>query len=89
MTLHGSPEEIKAAQLGARAMIEQRIGGLRSAARQRTARPEADFNLQKFQILFGTKEATRLAKLLRDEKDIARIGVAARVLGKARNGTAL
>jgi hypothetical protein len=35
------------------------------------------------------KEATRLAKLLRDEKDIARIGLAARVLGKARNGTAL
>jgi len=65
VTLHGSPEEIKAAQLGARAMIEQRIGGLRSAARQRTALPEADFNLQKFQILFGMKEATRLAKLLR------------------------
>ena len=44
---------------------------LRNAARQGTALPESDFNLQKFQILFGMKEATRLAKLLRDEKDIA------------------
>jgi len=48
-----------------------KIGGLRNAARQGTALPETDFNLQKFQILFGMKEATRLAKLLRDEKDIA------------------
>jgi hypothetical protein len=70
-TANASPEELKAAQLGARSMIDQKIGGLRNAARQGTALPESDFNLQKFQILFGMKEATRLAKLLRDEKDIA------------------
>jgi hypothetical protein len=63
--------DVEAAQLGARSMVEQKIGGLRNAARQGTALHEADFNLQKFQILFGMKEATRLAKLLRDEKDIA------------------
>jgi len=66
-----SPEEIQAAQLGARAMVEQKIGGLRFAARQGTSLPEVDFNMQKFGMLFGTNEAARLANLLRDEKDIA------------------
>jgi hypothetical protein len=38
-TGNASPEELKAAQLGARSMIEQKIGGLRKAVRVRPANP--------------------------------------------------
>jgi hypothetical protein len=66
-----TPQELNAARLGARAMIEQKIGGLRNAARQGIALPESDFNFEKFRVLFGDAEAHRLRQLMRDERDIA------------------
>lgn len=64
-------EEVKAAQLGARAMIEQKIMGFRHSARRGTDIEDVPYNREKFEILFGKDEAKRLQQLLRDERDIA------------------
>lgn len=64
-------EELEAARVGARAAIEQRIQGFRHSARRGTDIMDVPYNVEKLEALFGKTEAERLARLLRDEKDIA------------------
>lgn len=67
-----TPEEIIARRLGTRADIDQKINGMRFAARQGTSITDIEYNRQKLEALFGEKEAKRLIQLMDDERDIAR-----------------
>lgn len=66
-----TPEEIAARQFGTRADIDQKINGMRFAARQGTNIPEVEYNRQKLSMLFGKSEADRLVKAMEDQRDMA------------------
>lgn len=66
-----SPEEIAALKHGVRASVEQAIMGFRHSARRGTEIMDVPYNVQKLEMLFGKTEGKRLARLLKDEKDMA------------------
>ena len=68
---NASPEEIAARQLGTRADIDQKINGMRNAARHGTEIPAVEYNAQKLKMLFGEPEAQRLIKVMHDFRDEA------------------
>lgn len=68
---NASPDEVKAARLGARVAIDNQINSVRSAAAKGAAVPDVGFNRDRLEILIGKKETDRLAKVLSDEQRIA------------------
>jgi hypothetical protein len=66
-----SPEELEAARIGGRAIIEHSIQSNRWAARKGVNIEEIPYNREKLRDLYGEKEAARLERLIRDEMDIA------------------
>ena len=65
-----SPEEIKAAQEGARLAVAHQMGAFRFSARKGMELPESEFNAEKLSMLFGKKETDKLMKVLNDERKI-------------------
>lgn len=68
---NASPEEVVARQLGTRADIDQKINGMRFAARHGTDIPDIEYNQQKLKMLFGDQEASRLIRTMNDFRDEA------------------
>lgn len=70
-----TPEELEAAQLGARQAIEAKMGSIKQSgldpARSGTDVPQVDFNRQKIETLFGKENTNKMFAHLRDERDIA------------------
>lgn len=64
-------EELDAARMGARAIIEHQIQSNRFAARRGMNIENVPYNHEKLEILFGKDEARRLRRLIQDEMDIA------------------
>lgn len=79
---NATDEEIVARRLGTRADIDQKINGMRNAARQGTSITDIEYNRQKLEMLFGKEEAGRLIQLMHDERDIARTN--ARVVAQSK-----
>ncbi len=71
-----SKAEKEAIRLGARTAVDNLIGQSKRAASTGSAIPESEFNLAKLKTVLGEKEANRLAKLLKDEIEIAKTNTA-------------
>lgn len=67
--------EKDAIRLGARTAVDNLIGQSKRASTGANI-AESEFNLDKLKIVLGEKEANRLAKLLKDEIDIAKVNTA-------------
>lgn len=65
------PDEVEAMREGARVAIDNQIRSMRFAARKGSDIPEVEFTKEKLKLLFGKEEVEKLAKKLKDEKDIA------------------
>lgn len=70
-----SKHELSAVREGARIAVDQQINGFRNAAAKGEAIPEIEFNKQKLELLFGKEIIDKMAKKLRDERDIASTNV--------------
>lgn len=68
---NASPDEVKAAKLGARVAIDNQINSVRSAAAKGSGLPEVGFNRDRLEILLGKDDTDRLAKVMKDEQRIA------------------
>lgn len=70
-----TPEELEAAQLGARQAIEKKMGSIKQSAldpaRSGTDVPQVEFNRQKIETLFGKENTEKMFRHLQDERDIA------------------
>lgn len=63
--------EKSAAREGARLQLDTQINNFRFAARRGQEIPEAEFNKQKLELIFGKAETDKLVKALQDERKIA------------------
>jgi hypothetical protein len=68
---YASPEEIAARQLGTRADIDQKINGMRFAARHGAGIPDVAYNQQKLAMLFGEQPAAKIIQRMNDIRDEA------------------
>jgi hypothetical protein len=66
-----SVEQVVARRLGTRADIDQKINGVRAAARNGMNIPDIEYNRQKLTALFGKEETERLVKRMNDARDTA------------------
>lgn len=66
-----SKEELEAAREGARLAVQHQIGGFKAGARKGQDIVESEFNREKLTALFGKEEVDQMAKLLKDERNIA------------------
>lgn len=66
-----SKEELEAAREGARLAVEHQIGGFKAGARKGQDIVESEFNREKLSALFGKEEIDKMAKQLKDERNIA------------------
>lgn len=71
-----SEAEKEAIRLGARTAVDNMIGQSKRAASTGTGVTESEFNLAKLKTILGDDEANRLAKLLKDEIEIAKTNTA-------------
>lgn len=67
-----TPEEITAKQLGVRSDIDQKIKGVRNQVLAGTNITKIEYNRDKLEMLFGTREADRLVRTMEDAADVAR-----------------
>lgn len=64
-------EELEAAREGARLAVQHQIAGFKAGARKGQDIVESEFNKDKLSSLFGKEEVDKMAKLLKDERNIA------------------
>lgn len=68
---NATPEMVVARRLGTRADIDQKINGVKNAARAGIDIPQIPYNQQKLSMLFGDEEANRLVTAMNDARDQA------------------
>lgn len=66
-----TPQELAAAKEGARLAVQHQIGGFKAGARKGQDIVESEFNKEKLSALFGKDEIDKMAKTLKDERNIA------------------
>lgn len=66
-----SPQELEAAKEGARLAVQHQIAGFKAGARKGQDIVESEFNRDKLSSLFGEKQVDKMAKELKNERNIA------------------
>lgn len=68
---NAKPEELAAAREGARTAYRQQVSSLKNAATKAEQVPEIEFNKEKLKMLFNEKSIDKMARQLKDEREIA------------------